>query len=122
MRMDQHFGLNAWAEDLVKGKTVHVYTERIDRIYPSGAEIEQPDRPIYRSDVTKEVIEGKVYSGMFGDQYPLHRYKLANGKVYFEFVQSDAWSSGPCFFIALMDVEGKQVEASLWADEDIERA
>ena len=122
IRMDQVFGLNEWAEKFVKGKRVFAYTERVIRTFPDGkGEVVYPDRQVYKSSVKKEK-SGEHFSGMFDEKYSLHKYTFPDGKVYFEKVQAEPWSSGPCFFLALVDEKGEWVPESLWPDAVIENA
>ncbi len=97
-RFDQFLGLNSWAK-----KTVNA-TGVIKK--PSNQELVKPTK-------------GK-FTGMFGDEYPLYMYTLPNGKVYFEEIQADPWSSGPVFFIALKNKRGNWIPRSLWSREKID--
>lgn len=114
IRMDQQMGLNAFADDLVH-QLVKVVEKGI-RFWPDGEE-EEFDRGTWLSRTKTEVIGH--YSGMFEDQYELHKYILPNGKVYKEYVQAEPWSSGPVFFLALTDEADKVVEKSLWSNEEV---
>jgi hypothetical protein len=121
MRSDQFMGLNEWASKFVQGVPILVYTEEVVRVYPDGRRETQPPRPVHESS-TKRVEDGKTYSGMFEDTYPLGRYIFPNGQVYYEEVQAQPWSAGPVFFLALRDEKGEWVPESLWPDEEIENA
>ena len=121
IRETQVWGLNEWADQFLTSETVFSYTERSVRIYPDGREAAQPDRPVYKPAV--EVVEsGEHFEGMFGERYPLHKYTLPDGRVYYERVQAEPWSSGPCIFLAIQDEKEKWVPESLWREEDIEAA
>lgn len=50
----------------------------------------------------------------------LFRYTLPNKRVFYEYIQADPWSSGPCIFLALKDAKGKPVRESLWPKETID--
>lgn len=52
----------------------------------------------------------------------LRQYTLPNGCVYREKVQAEPWSSGPCYFVALVDETGAWVPESLWTDEELAAA
>ena len=121
IRMDQHFGLNAWAENYVEGKLEFSHKEQITKKYSDGKIEVGPEINIFKSDV-KKVSSENWYSGTYGEQYPLHKYIFPNGDVLYEKVQSENWSSGPCFFLALCYEGGKWLEKSLWAQEDIDNA
>lgn len=117
IRMDQHMGLNEWAMNFVKGEEVLAYTEQGTRLYPDGRE-EEFGRRFMKSSVKSEP-SGSTYSGMFEDIYRLSKYTFPDGRVFYDAVQSDEWSSGPCFFLALKDNNGEWVKESLWSDEEI---
>ena len=59
-----------------------------------------------------------TYSGMFTNEYPLHRHHLIDGLHVDEFLQAAPWSSGPVFFIGLKVSDGRKF---IWTDEEIER-
>ena len=59
------------------------------------------------------------YTGMFEDSYPLHRYKLKDGRTADEFLQASPWSSGPVHFIGLRISSGEEF---LHSEEDIRGA
>ena len=62
---------------------------------------------------------GKGDYGAF-DPSPLMKYTLRNGRVLYELVQAEPWSSGPVTFLALADEIGCWLTKSLWADAEIE--
>lgn len=119
IRMDQFMGLNKWATELVKGERVLVCTEKGMRVFPDGRE-EPFSHEVHGSSVRKEK-SGKTFSG-FNPGYPLYKYTLPDGTVYEERVQAEPWSSGPVFFLALVDEIGQWVPESLWTDEEIDAA
>ncbi len=121
IRMDQHMGLNEWARNFIKGEQVFVYIEKVTRVYPDGREEALEPRSVYDSSVEKEK-SGALYWGMFEDKYPLYKYTFPDGEVYFERVQAAPWSSGPVFFLALVDEKENWVQESLWTEEDIRSA
>lgn len=141
MRCDQFMGLNPWARKLVEGESVLAYTEEIVRVYPDGRREPQEPRPVYVCTVKTEE-SGEYFTGMFEEDYPLHKYTFPDGSVYYEMVQADPWSSGPCFFLALtayppnereriilaLHAKGEStkwsvcVPNSLWSQEDIDKA
>jgi len=121
MRADQIIGLNKWAENFVKGKPVLVYVEETTRVYSDGhEEIIEPE-PVFEPSIQKDKSE-RIFIGMFGDEYPLYKYTFPDGRVFFERVQAETWSSGPVFFLALQDEEGEWVKVSLWPEEEIATA
>lgn len=120
IRMDQHMGLNDWAINFVAGEQVPAYTEQGVRVYPDGKE-EKFGRTITKSSVEMEPSGGH-YFGMYGVEHPLSKYTFPDGRVFYEAMQADPWSSGPVFFLALKDENGEWVKESLWSDEEIENA
>lgn len=119
MRCTQPMGLTEEAQRLVQGEQVLAYTEQVVRVYPDGRTEPAPDRPVYVSTVKQEP-SGEMFNGIFadqGEQYPLHKYTLPNGTVYYERVQAEPWHSGPVIFLALQDEEGSWVPESLWPEE-----
>lgn len=59
--------------------------------------------------------------GMFDDGPELYEYTLQNGKKVREVVQAAPWSSGPCIFLKLVDVEAGK-DLFMWTDKDINNA
>ena len=91
MRCDQPMGITEEAEKFLK-------------------EHRQPLRQCVccgQSISNREVLVYGEYEGMFGEQYPLHIYKLKGGLVAEEYLQDTVWSSGPCFFLGLRVYEDK---------------
>lgn len=121
IRCDQVMGLNEWAQGFVRGEPVLAYTEEVTRVYPDGRRETLEPKPLYQSSAGKEE-SGESFAGMFGDCYPLHKYTLPFGVVYFEKVQEEVWSAGPVFFLALQDERGEWVPDSLWPASAIENA
>jgi len=114
-------GLNEWASNFIKGEPVLIYTEEVTRVYPDGRRETLESHPVFEPSVKMEQ-SGEFYSGMFEDEYPLHKYIFPDGRVYFERLQAVPWSSGPVHFLALQDENGNWVSESLWAEEAIEAA
>lgn len=119
IREDQHMGLHPNATALVTLPHVHLYDEKIERLYPNGLVEEIGPKPVFGNPVKTE-SSGKKYSGMFDNEYDLMKYALPNGTVLVEDVQASPWSSGPMFFLALKDVDGNWVKESLWPEDEIE--
>lgn len=99
IRCDQFMGLNEWASKFVKGEPVLVCTEEVTRVSPDGRRETLEPRPVYESSIKMEK-SGEFYSGMFEDEYHLHKYTFPDGTVYFEKLQATPWSSGPVHFLA----------------------
>lgn len=121
MRMEQWIGLSDRGQALINGKQILLYTEQVSRIYPDDTvtvEICNP-RQVFTSSVQKE--QYKMVEGAFGEQHVLLKYTFPSGMVYFEKIQSEPWSSGPCTFVALTDEKGNWVKESLWMDEEIQQ-
>ncbi|MGH9552691.1 MAG: hypothetical protein ACRD3W_25150, partial [Terriglobales bacterium] len=89
---DQYIGLNEWASNRVLLSQVSL----------------------------KESI-GSIEGAWDAEVEKLHRYTLVDGTVYEEYVQATPWSSGPCYFIALKDAQGKSVSASLWSKKQLSK-
>lgn len=122
MRCTQLMGLSDRAHQLVEGEQVLAYTEQVMRVYPDGRTEPEPDRPVFVSTVKQEP-SGETYSGMLDEEeYRLNKYIFPDGRVYFERVQAEPWSSGPVIFLALQDEEGNWIPESLWPEEAIATA
>jgi hypothetical protein len=121
IRCDQLMGLNEWASDFIKGELVLVWVEEVTRVYPDGRREKIEPRPIYQSSIKKEE-SGEFYLGMFDNTYPLHKYTFPDGRIYFEVLQVERWSSGPVHFLALQDENRNWIPESLWTEEDIAAA
>lgn len=120
MRSDQQMGLTYQARKFLQlNVSVQTCVEEVVRVYPDGRREQQSNRPVFEPVTTKEP-SGEVYEGMFGDKYPLFKYKLTDGRVYYEYVQADPWFSGPCFFLALKDFKKEIVPQSLWSKEEMD--
>ncbi len=98
-RSDQFMGLTSEAED---------YLEK-NEITPETC----PHCGSYLAE-EREIIGH--YSGMFGDEYPLHRHELTDGTTADTFLQASPWDSGPMFFLGLR-VGSKEF---LWDKDEIE--
>ena len=74
---------------------------------------------ISNNNLVKTANHENVY-GMFDEiVYVLQDYFDGRYK-YREYIQAEPWSSGPCIFIALWDIENNiPVKDSLWTDEEI---
>ena len=118
MRCDQFMGLNEWASNLVDESIDAREIGQVETIF--GDVIEHFSRSV--KVLVAKVDECGAYVGMEGDEYALKRYTFPDGRVYETFVQAESWSSGPCFFLALKDKDGKVVPESLWGDKDIDNA
>lgn len=112
------FGLSERAREIVKGEQMLAYTSHETRLYPDGSVIQMPPREVFVSSVKSEP-SGEHALGMFDEEIALSKYTMPDGKVYFERVQCDPWSSGPNIFTALQDESGCWIEQSRWTDEEI---
>jgi len=116
MREDQHIGLIRWAQKFIERGSIPVTVEIVHTL-PDGTRKVMDSFPSMTNPC--QFPSGKTYSGAWDGDHVLHEYRL-DGKVYEEFVQTEPWSSGPCFFLALRDPEtGNAVRGSLWAEEEI---
>ena len=63
----------------------------------------------------------ETFIGMFGEDIWNVHYYYENGICkYKDFIQAEPWSSGPCIFIALWDIENNcPVNETLWDYDDI---
>jgi len=118
-RQDNYIGLNTWAKKFIDGEKVFAYTEMTIRTYPNGSKEIPSKRDVYIAEVKKET-SGETYLGMFDTKYPLFKYIFSDGKTYYEKVQTSPWSSGPNFFMALKDENGKWIRKSRWTQKQIE--
>ena len=126
MRCDQFVGLNEWARILVAGCRKPHFSgkyEEVEVVHPDGRS-DVIEVPVLEPCVFRE--ENGFYEGMFEDKYPLYKYTFRcgqhSGKVFYERVQADPWSSGPVVFLALQDENGNWIKESLWDEEDIANA
>ena len=123
IRMVQYQGLNEWAQKFVEGEQVFAYEEHTTKVYPDGRRVAQQPRRIFQSSVKREEYDKYIEDfGGIEENYPLYMYTMPDGRVYYEYLQSTMWSSGPCLFIALKDEKGNVVQESLWTDEEQQAA
>jgi hypothetical protein len=67
--------------------------------------------------VTETYIEKcGTYSGMFMEEYPLHRYPLKGNRFADAFLQAAPWSGGPVHFLGLR--LGDETEF-IWTEEEM---
>ncbi|MBX9685673.1 MAG: hypothetical protein K2X27_03160 [Candidatus Obscuribacterales bacterium] len=114
-RSDQYVGLNPWAKRLVNRK-VKVREQGV-RFFADGSK-QSFKRWARLPDARKEhagVIRG-AYTPVVA---ALHRYTMADGRQFFEYLQAAPWYGGPVYYVALKDKNGKPVPESLWTDEEI---
>lgn len=118
-RFDQYRGLNEWAQKTVcKREKVRI---------EGTMEFSDGRRKRFvrwaRVPVARIRVIGKITGAWKPHVADLHRYTMADGKVYEEYIQAEPWSSGPVYHIALKDAKtGKPVRQSLWTDEEINNA
>ena len=118
MRCDQYIGLNERAEKLLQlDKTQPVKITTIKE-FPNGNIVSETH--IEQQTITVREKYSTFLQAFNEDPEILYKHTLENGDVYYEFLQCEPWSSGPCYFIALKDKEGKVAEESLWTDEELE--
>jgi len=69
------------------------------------------------NDETPEQLEG-----MFGEPvWDIHYYYENGCLKYKDYVQAEPWSSGPCIFIALWDIEKDcPVNETLWDQSEVD--
>lgn len=120
MRTDQYIGLNPWARTFVEGQQEFLYTEEVTRTFPSGEVLVIAPRKVMGTNVVLSQYD--EIEGAFGNTFPLFSYKFSDGREYFEYVQAQPWSSGPCYYLALRDGKGNPVPESLWPQEEIDNA
>lgn len=118
MRCDQYIGLNEWASRFVNRK--QKVRETGVQSFADGTK-KNFDR-WRRVPVLRREHAGIIRGAWRAEVAKLHRYTLPNGEQYVEYVQAQPWSGGPCYFVALMDRDGKPVPASLWTDDEIANA
>jgi len=66
---------------------------------------------------------GKVYEGMYMEEYPLFRHKLKEGYAE-EYLQAAPWSSGPMHFLGLKvyDSHGTEIRDFQWTEQEIQES
>ena len=75
----------------------------------------------YIAEYSKEVIAGKnIAVGIDGEEMPLNGYRLTDGRIVYEVVQTEMWSSGSMIFTCLETIQGDMIEESKWLDSEIE--
>lgn len=118
MSINKVVGLNEWARKFVKDEPVLAYMETIVRGYPDGHQEVIGPTPIYQSTITEE--DGTWIVRAEGD-YPLIRYTLPDGRVYYETIQTirPDWI-GSVYFIALNTDTGQPVPESRWTEAEIQ--
>lgn len=100
MRMDQFAGLPPAAEKFLE----------INRWPPKTCEV--------CGHITGSYIaKCGTFPGGWGNEYPLHRYLLEDGKAAEEFLQIAPWSSGPVHFLGLRLEDETEFT---WTDKEIE--
>ncbi len=99
-RSDQHMGMSSKA----------IYFLEKYEIKPKVCAV--CNRPHYL-----KLEEISSFSGMFTDEYPLHRHQLIDGLHADEYLQCSPWSSGPMFFIGLKISDGRKFT---WTNEEVE--
>lgn len=116
MAIDQYFGLNKWARNLVLA--TEPATEYGTRCFADGR-TEHFQREVQVPLVKAEKI-GVIESAFGGSPVAdLHRYTLADGQVFDEFIQSAEWHGGPCIYIGLQDTERRLIRESLWKRDEM---
>lgn len=107
-------GLNDWAKRFVAGERMFLFVQTGTRKYPDGRVEKLEEQEVFGSSVLREE-SGETFEGMYEEEiHVLHKYTFSDGRVYFERVQDDPWSGGPCIFLALQDTKGGWVPESLW--------
>lgn len=119
MRMDQYIGLNERGQKLVEMPNVS-YTDYIIRVRGDGSVVEFNTSGQDIPDGYSVELVGEI-EGAFGPAGYLRRYVFPN-KVLTEKVQAEPWSSGPCYFVALVDENDQWVEESLWTDKEMDES
>lgn len=100
IRMDQHVGLTKEAtEFLARNEIKPAVCNLCERPFPR--KLEKIGR----------------YPGMFGDDFPLNRHTLKDGRTADDFLQCAPWSSGPCHFLGLRVSDGTEFT---WTEKEIE--
>lgn len=64
-------------------------------------------------------LSGENYAGMFDEEFALRKFTFPDGRTFFERLQADPWSSGPCAFFALQDETGVWLIDSKWTEAEI---
>lgn len=124
IRTNQVFGLTERARELLDGEGLlpvengETFEGYFDEKYPLhnwvplAGELARADAEVQRLELSLAAARDR-------------RDALARtvDPVYVEYVQEIVYSSGPCFFLALRDVEtGEPVQATLWPQGEIDAA
>ena len=114
MRTDQMVGLNDRALSFLN-KGEKKYTDYVHREYEDGTLKE------FTQLGTEDNTKCEVFQEFEGawNKMELNKYIFPDGTEYFEYIQAEPWSSGPCYFLALKDRNGNIVQESLWTEEEI---
>jgi hypothetical protein len=142
IRMTQVYGLNEAAESLLAGGGDNLvdYVDEVTRRYADGRVLSFTLEG--RDSLVHSAPSGENYYGMFdGEEYPLLRHVLPDGRVLVEREYASPWASGPCIFLALVEegapewrpadepayssfglAPGAWVRETLWTDAEIEDA
>lgn len=109
MRCNQFIGLKTEADTYLDENCVRDHIE----IYVNG--IRKSEHWSVRQ------IEGKYkINYAFGQEDEmLPAYERHDGSKIYEKVQCTPWSSGPMFFIYLVDEDGNPIPESVWTDDEI---
>lgn len=59
----------------------------------------------YKKECKQEIYASAKKAGMFDDGPELYRYIMQDGSTWIEMVQEVPWSSGPCVFLMLVNVQ-----------------
>lgn len=101
MRTDNYMGLPGDARVFLDTNCKKVKCELV-KTFPDGSKTESFWSENYREKC--DVIEGAFYN-----KFDLFEYELKDGRKVREEVQAEPWSSGPCYFIQLVDSETGEV-------------
>ena len=106
-RSTQFIGLSKEARDFLN--------ENVEKIGSSPC----PHCGKNTTEVMNELDSNEFAVGMFNEEIPLNRWKLKNGCVVQETVQTEIWSSGPMIYTCLQNEQTKELFCK-WPDSEFD--
>jgi hypothetical protein len=118
IRQDQMMGLSSSALSFIS--ELSQKDEIVDIRFVNGKLVDISTATVAKI-VENDKSENYKFFGMFEQEYKLNAYLLKDGKKIYEKLQASPWSSGPMFFLALVDENDEWIEATKWDEKVIEK-
>lgn len=118
IRQDQMIGLSNAALSFISELS---QKDEIVNIRFVNGKLEDIVTAIVAKMVKNDKSDKYKFLGMFEDEYKLNAYLLKDGTKIYEKLQEDPWSSGPMFFLALVNENDEWIEATKWSEEEIQK-